>query len=146
MKFPTRAIYEEEKFVEIWSPHTGETCNLPALPRLTYGHSHDGDWVCGGSDGDMDSQDRKTCQVWAGGQWESRVILLQERFGHVSWNTQAGLVLLGGEGRGKKTSEIIKDGVSQPAFPLRYKVVSSCAIREGIKTIINKFILRKGFQ
>ena len=132
---PTRITYEEEKFVELWSPQTGETCNLPALPRLTYGHSHDGDWVCGGSDGDKDREDRMTCQVWAGGQWESRVVLLQARFGHVSWNSQAGLVLLGGEGsQSKKTSEIIKDGVSEPAFPLRYKVVSPCAIRDGVTT------------
>ena len=90
--------------------------------------------MCGGWDGDGDSQARRTCQVWAGGHWETKVILLQDRFAHVSWNTESGLVLLGGEGRdSKKSSEIIKDGVSEPAFPLRYKVVSSCAIRDGVK-------------
>ena len=65
------------------------------------------------------------------------MILLQDRFSHVSWNTEDGLVLLGGEGsNSKKTSEIVKDGVSEPAFPLRYKTVFSCAIRDGVKHII----------
>ena len=92
----------------------------------------------------MDREDMRTCQVWAAGQWESRVVLLQARFGHVSWNSEAGLVLLGGEGgESKKTSEIIKDGVSEPAFPLRYIVVNSCAIRDGVKTI---FIFEKGLH
>ena len=124
------------EFVELWSPQTGESCNLPPLPSLTYGHSQDGDWQCGGWDGDWDSQARKTCHVWAGGRWESKAILLHDRFGHVSWNTQSGLVLLGGEGaKSKRTAEIIKDGVSELAFPLRYKVVLSCAIRDGVKIV-----------
>ena len=55
---------------------------------------------------------------------------LRDRFGHVSWNTHSGLMLLGGEGpHSKRSSEIIKDGVSSLSFPLKYKVVFSCAIR-----------------
>ena len=65
------------------------------------------------------------------------MILLQDRFGHVSWNTEAGLVLLGGEGsQSKKTSEMVKDGVSEPAFPLRYKTVFSCAIRDEVEYFV----------
>ena len=65
-----------KKFIELWSG--GNSCNLPPLPHLTYGHSHDGDWVCGGWDGDWAGQTRQSCHVWAGGRWQTEVILVRE--------------------------------------------------------------------
>ena len=121
--------YVTEKFIEIWSRDAEKSCTLPPLPVLTYGHTQDGDHICGGH---RESFSMKSCYVWSEGKWETKVDLLRARFGHVSWRTDSGLRLLGGEGRdSRKSSELIKDGVSQISFPLEYRVVFSCAVREG---------------
>ena len=111
------AVYQS---VEIYNPSTNTTCSLPKLPVGRYGHTQDVNLVCGGPS----SSTRTTCVKWSSesGSWTQSHTLHQSRVYHVSWNTEDGVYLMGGNyGSNMKTTELVKaDGSVEDGFSLKY--------------------------
>ena len=105
--------------VEIYNPVTSSICSLPQLPEDRGAHTQDGNLACGG----WGPADRlNNCVKWSSesGTWTQSHTLLQSRTGHVSWATEDGVYLMGGE-IGKKTTELLKeDGSVEDGFSLKY--------------------------
>ena len=92
-------------------------CPIPPLPAARWGHTQDGLLSCGGWD------TPRTCvkiSALAGG-WVVSHNLLQYRYGHSSWQSPAGLVLIGGSG--SRTTELLSssDSSSSYNFTLEYR-------------------------
>ena len=87
---------------------------VPELPDQRDVHSQDGGLLCGGD------LARSTCLALdtATGQWQPAANLLEERYDHVSWASEAGVVLMGG-GSSRNTTEIVReDGSVETGFDL----------------------------
>ena len=67
-------------------------CSLPPLPTSRYLHTQDGVVACGGAT----SGDTTSCVTLTAAGWEETHNLRQERVGHSSWRSPAGLLLMGG--------------------------------------------------
>ena len=108
------------KSIEIYNPVTNTTCSLPQLPEARYVHTQDGELACGGSV----STAGNTCVKWSSesGSWTQSHTLRQSRYFHVSWNTEDGVYLMGGNyGSNMKTTELVKaDGSAEDGFSLKY--------------------------
>ena len=92
-------------------------CTLPPLPTVRGGHTQDGLLSCGGED------TGRTCiklSALAGG-WVVSHNLLEGREYHSSWQSPAGLVLIGGYWSGT-TTELLSssDSSSSYNFTLEY--------------------------
>ena len=100
--------------VEVFVPSTGQSCFFPPLPDERYLHTMDSLYICGG-------QYTPTCVHFSAGQWTTSYTLVGERYYHSSWQTELGLVLLGGE-YSLYTSEIVPTAGGQgcPAFDMKY--------------------------
>ena len=101
-----------------WLPLT--SCDLPGLPQPRWAHTQDGPLVCGGYGFGEVGQDVMTSCVSLGGQggWVRSHDLLSRRHEHTSWRTEAGTLLLGGEGEDSHvSSELVSDMVT-PGFKL----------------------------
>ena len=72
--------------------------------------------LCGGSAGTPQS---KTCLTLTAGGWVKTHDLLQERVKHVSWNTGAGTVLIGGTVSQSSTEIVKQPGLVESSFQLR---------------------------
>ena len=103
--------------VEVFVPSTGLSCSLPALPDQRSYHTMDSLLICGG----WDSSTATTCLSFTSGQWITSHTLVEERFHHTSWQTEQGLVLMGGQGF-PDTSEIVATAGRQggPSFAMQY--------------------------
>ena len=105
--------------VEVFSAGgTPISCTIPPLPTVKYEHTQDGLLSCGGATTDTS----RTCEkisALAGG-WVVSHNLLEDRWGHSSWQSPAGLVLIGG-GSGT-TTELLSssDSSSSSNFTLQY--------------------------
>ena len=102
-----------------WLPLT--SCDLPALPQPRWAHTQDGPLVCGGYGFGEVGLDVMTSCVSLGGQggWVRSHDLLSHRHEHSSWRTEAGTLLLGGEGEASHvSSELVSDEVT-PGFKLK---------------------------
>ena len=62
-----------------------------------------------------------TCITFTSGQWVTSHALTQERWDHISWSTDAGILLMGGR-NSVRTTEIISPGVydAVPGFGMQY--------------------------
>ena len=103
--------------VEVFNPTTGHHCELPSLPDVRTGHTSDGVTLCGG-EYTMD-----TCITFNSGVWVTSHALTEGRYGHCSWTTEEGkIILLGGEFSDFVT-EILTEGVYEgvPGFTMQYK-------------------------
>ena len=109
--------------VEVFSgAGTPISCTIPPLPAARYGHTQDGLLSCGGWGTDT----RRNCvkiSALAGG-WVVSHNLLQDRSGHSSWQSPAGLVLIGGGHTASSltTTELLSssDSSSSSNFTLQY--------------------------
>ena len=99
--------------VEVFVPSTGLSCSLPTLPDQRYDHTMDSLLICGGYDDSSPS----TCLSFTSGQWMTSHTLLERWCTHTSWQTEQGLVLMGGLYR-PYTSEIVEQG--GPSFDMKY--------------------------
>ena len=82
------------------------------LDQHRYGHTRDGNLVCGGYTG---SDFIPSCYNVATGD---TINLLNGRSDHTSWSTEAGIYLLDGyEGR---TTELVTGDTTQAGFELKY--------------------------
>ena len=99
----------------------GSTCILPNLPPPGRAlHSATGLTLCGGASEDEDT--KTTCSTFTG-QWETSHQLGVPRWGHVSWDSPSGIVIIGGLGsEAYQTTETLSHNSSNtsPAFPLPY--------------------------
>jgi hypothetical protein len=112
--------YGADTNVEVYVPSTGQSCSLPSLPAEREGHTMDSLYICGGGY----SSSRTNCLHFSSGQWYTSHTLVEKRSGHSSWQTDQGLVLMGGRYRGwKYGSEIVPTAGEQggPSFAMHYR-------------------------
>ena len=105
--------------VEVFVPSTGLSCSLPALPDERYEHTMDSLLICGGY-----GSSATTCLSFTSGQWITSHNLVEERYYHTSWQTEQGLVLMGGV-HSLDTSEIVATAGGQggPSFAMQYSTM-----------------------
>ena len=84
--------YGAETSVEVFSPSTGQSCMLPSLPDQRYDHTANNLLLCGGEHAFTGT----TCLTFSSGKWFTSHTLVEERSGHTSWQTEQGVVLMGG--------------------------------------------------
>ena len=103
--------------VEVIDPSTGQSCSLPSLPEERQSHTMDGLLICGGY-----RPSDTTCLSFSSGGWITSNTLVERRYRHTSWQTDKGVVLMGGI-HSDTTSEIVpmdgEQGVS--SFYLRHE-------------------------
>jgi len=113
------------KSVEVYVPSTGMSCLLPALPENRIYHTMDDLTVCGGT------YTKETCVSFISGEWVTSQPLVHQRMVHCSWQTEEGLLLLGG-GNQPLTSEIVplsgQDGGL--SFDMQYDTRNACSMRD----------------
>ena len=97
---------------EVFIPETGKTCSLPGLPDMRKGHSMDTlgstQVICGG--GSFDAGTPSTClqlTPTSDGVWTNYTTLMGNRYGHSSWVSSAGLVLMGADSSDDISTEIV---------------------------------------
>ena len=90
------------------------TCTLPSLPANRREHSHVGMTVCGGR-GSTDSG--TSCLTFSAGTWATSHTLSVPRYGHVSWSSYpGGVLLMGGEDNdAKRSTELLSTTSSTTA-------------------------------
>ena len=127
--------------VEVFNPTTGQSCELPSLPDERFGHIMDNLTICGGMDPlllqpcdvqcptcpNCPCPTCLNCLTFSSGQWETSHALTVDRFGHTSWSTDTGIILLGGyvqetDYMGGNTTETVTEAEYNgvPGFPLHY--------------------------
>merc|ERR1711953_1416688 len=119
---------DSDKSVELYSPSTGQHCQLPDLPDRREGHSMEKKMICGGY------YNPTSCLTLSSSGWETTTDLLEGRRDHTSWASPSGIVLMGGGG--STTEKIQEDGTSTYSFDLRYTTDDACAINLGSSVII----------
>ena len=90
-------------------------CTLPPLPTGRWSHTQDGLITCGGGD--------RNCLKLSPGGWVVSHNLLESRARHSSWQSPAGLVLIGGgDYYSDTTTELLSssDSSSSSNFTLQY--------------------------
>ena len=99
--------------MEVLSGAGTPLCTLPPLPTGRFHHTQDGLLSCGGWPTDT----RTTCAKLSAGGWVVSHNLLRDRWGHSSWQSPAGLVLMSGT-----TTELLSssDSSSSYNFTLEY--------------------------
>jgi len=129
--------------VEVFVPSTNKSCSLPPLPddHGRYDQTMDSLYICGGD------WSTKSCLQLDNGQWTNSHTLVRSRRHHCSWETEFGMVLMGGsvlDGSGS-TSEMVRTGGGQggATFDMKYNTVDACAIPDLITDSV--FITGGGF-
>ena len=79
---------------EIYDPMKNTGCVLPSLPEMRYGHTQNGKFLCGGG---FQDTTLLSCVMWNSGIWTQSHTLNEVRLSHVSWSSESGLFLFGGE-------------------------------------------------
>ena len=104
--------------VEYFNPSSNQTCSIPPAPQDRFGHTMDNLTICGGKDKNDFLQ---TCITFSSGDWVTTNTLEQARIEHSSWQTDQGIVLMGGF-ESPNTSEMISatSGHSEPFFTMEY--------------------------
>ena len=75
---------------------TKTSCTVNVTLDISRGeHSADGDIVCGGYNLDVEKVNIGTCYNVLNG---NKTDLVNKRWGHISWSTDAGVYLIGGSG------------------------------------------------
>ena len=103
--------------MELFNPRDKTGCLLPSLPDSRVDHTMDSLEICGG----RTSQQTSTCITFTSGQWVTSHALIERRYRHTSWSTDAGIILMGGE-YGGMTTEIIIQGEydAVPGWDMQY--------------------------
>ena len=106
--------------MEIINLETMSSCTVDTtLNQHRAGHTGDGNLVCGGQYEDYNYI--SSCYNVATGD---TIKLLNERYWHTSWSTDAGIYLLGGDPFSNpdhtKTTELVTGDTTQARFGLKY--------------------------
>ena len=110
---------------EVWLPGD-RSCLLPSLPSPgRYSHTQSSYTACGG-EGKWDTNlamdwARTSCLTFIPGEWEHSHSLTEQRYQHVSWQSPAGTLLIGGAG--SITTELLSntDTTTTPGFNLNWE-------------------------
>ena len=110
--------------VEVLTPSgVPHTCSVPPLPAGRMYHTQDGEVACGGFGSTAAGT---SCISLTGSGWSTSHQLQQQhfnnnRYGHVSWLSPDGLLLMGGE-YSRRTTELLSEtsSSSSPSFDLEY--------------------------
>ena len=87
---------------EVWLPGD-RSCLLPRLPSPgRWRHTQSSYTACGG----WDTETRTSCLTFDG-EWEQSHSLSVERAWHVSWQSPAGILLMGGWDSSSTTTELL---------------------------------------
>ena len=87
----------------------GSSCWLPDLPEGRWSHSQSGLVICGGGY----KKTLRSCSTLVAGVWTPSHTLQQQRSSHLSWETEGGIILLGGRDRGaRQTTELLSSASS----------------------------------
>ena len=106
--------------VEVFSPSgVPLSCTVPPLPSFRRYHTQDGLVACSG-EGDTTGT-RTTCIILTGGGWQESHQLQDDRLGHSSWRSPAGLLLMGGD-YSRTSTEMLSatDSTTSSIFTLEY--------------------------
>jgi len=123
--------------VELFNPHdASQGCSLPSLPVGRNGHTMNTLEICGGYSYST-STTWTTCITFTSGQWVTSHALTEKRWDHISWSTDAGILLMGGS-YSVRTTEIISPGVydAVPGFGMRYNTERACAIVDNDNLLV----------
>ena len=103
--------------MELVNPLDSQGCLLPSLPADRSAHTMDSLEICGG----YSPTTSTPCITFTSGQWVTSHALAEERAWHISWSTEAGVILMGGLSSGN-TTEIISlgDYDAVPGFDMHY--------------------------
>ena len=99
----------------------GSSCWLPSLPEGRWSHSQSGLVICGGGAGE---ETRASCSALVAGAWLPSHTLQVQRWNHLSWETEGGILLLGGWDSGAgRTTELLSPASSTTSekFVLPYE-------------------------
>ena len=100
--------------VELFNPNTGTSCVITdKLDQPRDRHTGDGNLVCGG----YGNVSISSCYNIATGD---TINLLNGRYYHTSWSTDAGIYLLGDYGGNSRTTELVTGDTTQAGFGLKY--------------------------
>jgi len=123
-----------DQSVEVYVPSTGQHCQLPDLPAGRWDHTMEKMTVCGGEN----YYDFYTsCLTLTDAGWEVTTTLPgYGRWDHSSWDSPAGVILMGGGGSLGTTDKILQDGSANASFPLKYDTRKACAINMGSSVIL----------
>ena len=107
--------------VEIFTEKEGHPkgCVIPKLPKQRQYHTHNNGILCGGGA----EPEQGTCLHWSNFKWYTDHNLLDpERYGHSSWTTPEGeVILMGGNQTSTTTVKIRADGTSiDKHFDMKY--------------------------
>ena len=107
--------YRPMDVMELFNPISKTSCVVTAkLDQPRHFHTGDGNLVCGGLANDGGS----SCYNVVTGD---TINLLDERQGHTSWSTDAGIYLLGGSPSSNwRTTELVTGDTTQAGFGLKY--------------------------
>ena len=127
----------------------GSSCWLPSLPARRSGHSQSGLVICGGGSEYLPGGEAATltsCTTLEAGVWTTSHSLQQQRRDHLSWQTEGGILLLGGFDTGaRRTTELLTSTSSSTteqyrlSYETRYKLVIHHAHRR--QESFTKYIL-----
>ena len=102
---------------EVWLP-SGQSCLLPRLPSPGQDrHTQSSLTACGGE------ETGSSCLTFDG-EWEQSHSLSEERLEHVSWQSPAGILLMGG-GSYSNSTELLSTttNTTSPEFSLPYQTL-----------------------
>ena len=104
--------------VELFNPNTGTSCVITdKLDQPRDRHTGDRNLVCGGRESTF-GDDISSCYNVATGD---TINLLNGRYLHTSWSTEAGIYLLGGyPSSNLRTTELVTGDTTQAGFELKY--------------------------
>ena len=123
--------------IELFNLRTNTSCPVNVTLDISRGeHTADGDLVCGGYNMDVENVNIGTCYNVLTG---NKTNLVDKRWGHISWSTDAGVYLIGGTGLKDKnveyTTEFILDCPSEHTkvsigfelkYPTKYVSINIC--------------------
>ena len=114
--------YRPMDVMELFNPISKTSCVVTAkLDQPRYYHTGDGNLVCGGWGNVRTADYLSSCYNVVTGD---TINLLDERQGHTSWSTDAGIYLIGGyptnNPNNLKTTELVTGDTTQAGFGLKY--------------------------
>ena len=113
--------YDTRTSIEVLDPDVSpSSCSLPQLPEGRFGHTLTGLTACGGYGS---AATRRSCVTLSESSWIKSHNLVHRRQDHCAWETDSGIILLGGSLNNKTTELLKEDGGSEEHFPLKYPIL-----------------------
>ena len=103
------------KSAELLDTNGSYLCTLPDIPGGRHYHTQNGMVSCGGG------WTPGTCSTFSNGTWVTTHTLGGGRIYHSSWTSPQGVLLMGGSGSSRTTTDLLtENGGTTPGFGLNY--------------------------